>query len=76
MVEKLEIKDEFFNREEFLHLMSEFVGNGAYAFLYKKSEKDLGEDIKDKKIIVFELDQARENQLLLTVLLCLQLKKK
>ena len=27
------------------------------------------EDIKDKKIIVFELDQARENQLLLTVML-------
>lgn len=69
ILEKLEIKDEFFNREEFLHLMSEFVGNGAYAFLYKKSEKDLGEDIKDKKIIVFELDQARENQLLLTVML-------
>ena len=66
---QLEIKEEFFNREEFLHLMSEFVGNGAYAFLYKKSEKDLGEDIKDKKIIVFELDQARENQLLLTVML-------
>lgn len=69
ILEKLEIKDEFFNREEFLHLMSEFVGSGAYAFLYKKSEKDLGEDIKDKKIIVFELDQARENQLLLTVML-------
>lgn len=69
ILKELEIKEEFFNREEFLHLMSEFVGNGAYAFLYKKSEKDLGEDIKDKKIIVFELDQARENQLLLTVML-------
>ena len=69
ILKQLEIKEEFFNREEFLHLMSEFVGNGAYSFLYKKSEKDLGEDIKDKKIIVFELDQARENQLLLTVML-------
>lgn len=66
---ELEIKEDFFNREEFLHLMSEFVGNGAYSFLYKKSEKDLGDEIKDKKIIVFELDQARENQLLLTVML-------
>lgn len=65
----LNIEEEFFNRKEFLHLMSEFVGNGAYAFLYKKSENNLGEDIKDKKIIVFELDQARENQLLLTVML-------
>ena len=65
----LGIEEEFFNRKEFLHLMSEFVGAGAYSFLYKKSEKDLGEEIKDKKIIVFELDQARENQLLLTVML-------
>ncbi len=65
----LGIKDEFFNREEFLHLMGEFVENGAYAFLYKQSENDLGEELKDKKIIVFELDQARGNQLLLTVML-------
>ena len=65
----LNIEEEFFNRKEFLHLMSEFVGKGAYAFLYQKSDKDLGEEIKDKKIIIFELDQARENQLLLTVML-------
>lgn len=69
ILKDLNIKEEFFNREEFLHLMGEFVENGAYAFLYKQSDKDLGEELKDKKIIVFELDQARSNQLLLTVML-------
>lgn len=69
LLKDLQIKSEFFDREQFLHLMSDFVGNGAYSFLYKKSENDLGEELKDKKIIVFELDQARENQLLLTVML-------
>ena len=49
--------------------MSEFVGNGGYSFLYKDSGHDLGEEIKEKKIIVFELDKAKDNLLLLTVLL-------
>lgn len=63
------IKEDFFNREEFIHLMSDFIDNGAYSFLYKDSEKILGEDLFDKKIIVFELDKAKDSQLLLTVML-------
>lgn len=69
LLQNLDIEETFFNRKEFLHLMSEFVGEGAYSFLYKKTENDLGRQLMDKKIIIFELDQARENQLLLTVLL-------
>lgn len=69
ILDVLNIKKEFFNREEFLHLMSDFVGDGAYSFLYKDSENDFGEELKDKRIIVFELDKAKGNQLLLTVML-------
>ena len=69
ILETLNIKNEFFKREEFLHLMGDFIENGAYSFLYTKSDSVLGEEIKDKKIIVFELDQAKDSQLLLTVML-------
>jgi conjugal transfer ATP-binding protein TraC len=69
ILQTLEIKEEFFNRDEFLHLMSVFIENGAYSFLYANSDSALGEEIKDKKIIVFELDQAKDSQLLLTVML-------
>ena len=69
LLETLDIEEAFFNRKEFLHLMSEFVDKGAYSFLYQKTDNDLGKQLQDKKIIIFELDQARENQLLLTVLL-------
>lgn len=65
----LNIKEEFFNKEEFLHLMSDFMQNGTYDFLYKKSEKETFDNLSQKKIIVFELDAVRENHLLLTVML-------
>jgi conjugal transfer ATP-binding protein TraC len=69
ILESLKIKKEFFNRDEFLHLMSAFTEDGSYSFLYAKSDSDIGEEIKDKKIIVFELDKAKDSQLLLTVML-------
>ena len=69
LLQTLDIEEAFFNRKEFIHLMSEFVDNGAYSFLYKNTNKDFGGELKDKKIIIFELDQARENQLLLRVCL-------
>lgn len=69
LLQVLDIEEAFFNRKEFLHLLSEFIGQGAYSFLYQKTENDLGSQLINKKIIIFELDQARENQLLLTVLL-------
>ncbi|MFK7102225.1 DUF87 domain-containing protein [Flavobacterium oreochromis] len=67
--DELKISNEFFNSNEFLHLMSEFVNGGTYSFLYNSDEKLIGENLKEKKIIVFELDKAREDKLLLTVML-------
>ncbi|POR20965.1 hypothetical protein BWK57_11775 [Flavobacterium columnare] len=67
--EDMGISKEFFNSNEFLHLMSEFTNGGTYSFLYNSKEKLIGSNLKDKKIIVFELDKAREDKLLLTVML-------
>jgi conjugal transfer ATP-binding protein TraC len=67
LLEDLNIDSNFFNRKEFLHSMSEFIEDGIYSFLYKKNEEI--EKIKNVKIIIFELDQIRDNQLLLTIML-------
>lgn len=69
IVKLLDIKEEFFNVEEFILLMGEFVDNGAYSFLYKETEEQFGADLYDKRIVVFELDSISDNPLLLTVML-------
>lgn len=65
----LDIKEEFFNRDEFLHLMSEFLEGGTYDYLYKESKDKIDSQLKDKSIIVFELDQVKDNALLLAIML-------
>lgn len=69
IVEHLEIKSEFFNVDEFILLMSEFIGNGAFASLYDESKEDFGADLYNKKIVVFELDKIRGHKLLLSIML-------
>lgn len=71
VLEKLHIDSTFFNINEFLHLMSEFIEDGIYSFLYKYKELDeeLKNNVKKKSIIVFELDAVRNNPLLLTIML-------
>lgn len=69
IIEVLEIQKEFFNVDEFVLLMSEFIGNGAYSKLYDDTQESLGAKLFDKKIIVFELDGIRENRLLLSIML-------
>jgi type IV secretory pathway VirB4 component len=63
-----EIKKEFFDIEDFLHITSEFVGNGIYSFLFSE-DKDNSYRIKDKRFIIFELDQVKDNHVLLTIML-------
>jgi len=58
---------EFFNLSEFLHAGSDFVGEGNYANLLKR--KDHSQNFVGKKLIIFELDTVKENQLLLTIML-------
>ncbi|MDE5510645.1 DUF87 domain-containing protein [Elizabethkingia meningoseptica] len=66
----LDIKKEFFDDDEFVLMMSEFVDNGLYSFLYN-SETGLsyGAELYNKKLVVFELDKIRDNQLLVTLML-------
>ena len=69
LLKELEIKDEYFDIEKFLFLMSEFESGGIYEFLYKDESNDNLEKVKDKKIIVFELDEVKGNELLLSIML-------
>lgn len=69
IIEHLEIQKEFFNADEFVLLMSEFVGTGAYSFLYDESKPTFGTELYTKNIIVFELDAIRGNKLLLSIML-------
>lgn len=65
----LNIQTEFFNIEEFLFAMSEFEKGGIYDFLYKTENNSDLQRIKDKKLIVFELDEVKDNPLLLSIML-------
>lgn len=69
IVKHLEIQKEFFNVDEFVLLMSEFVEGGVYSFLYDDTKESIGTKILDKRIIIFELDAIRGNQLLLSIML-------
>jgi len=65
----LNIQSDFFNIEEFLFAMSEFEKGGIYDFLYKTEDNSDLDRIKDKNLIVFELDEVKDNQLLLSIML-------
>lgn len=67
LLETLEIKAEFFNIDEFLHNCKEYIDKGVYAYLYDSDEQM--QDLTDKKLIVFELDELKDNEKLLTIML-------
>ena len=68
LLPKLKIHPEYFNITNFLHVMSEYVGNGLYSFLFESSE-DQTYRIEDKRLIVFELDEVKDNKEVLSVML-------
>ncbi|MDT0691392.1 TraG family conjugative transposon ATPase [Salegentibacter sp. F188] len=65
---KLKIHPDYFNVTGFLHVMSEYVGDGLYSFLFEVSE-DQTYKIEDKRLIVFELDEVKDNKEILSVML-------
>lgn len=67
ILERLEIEPEFFNLKEFLHICSEFYKDGALDFLLRDQSQN--QTIKDKKLIIFELESIRENYQVLPVVL-------
>ncbi|SIQ20554.1 TraG family conjugative transposon ATPase [Maribacter ulvicola] len=68
LVQELNIQEEHFSVYNFLHILSEYVDDGLYSFLFSISE-DQTYKIEDKKMIVFELDEVKDNKEILSVML-------
>ncbi|MEO2053078.1 MAG: TraG family conjugative transposon ATPase [Allomuricauda sp.] len=68
LLENLHIQEQHFNIYDFLHILSEYVDNGLYSFLFNVSE-DQTYKIEDKRLIVFELDEVKDNKEILSVML-------
>lgn len=68
LLEDLEIHPDYFNINNFLHILSEYVGEGLYSFLFEVTE-DQTYKIEDKRLIVIELDQVKDNKEILSVML-------
>ena len=68
LLDQLKIHPDYFNVTGFLHVMSEYVGDGLYSFLFEVSE-DQTYKIEDKRLIVFELDEVKDNKEVLSVML-------
>ena len=68
LLDSLKIHPDYFNLTGFLHVLSEYVGDGLYSFLFETSE-DQTYKIEDKRLIVFELDEVKDNKEILSVML-------
>ena len=68
LLEALHIQEKHFNIYDFLHILSEYVDDGLYSFLFNVSE-DQTYKIEDKRLIVFELDEVKDNKEILSVML-------
>ncbi|MDG1573302.1 TraG family conjugative transposon ATPase [Robiginitalea sp. M366] len=68
LLRQLDIHPSYLSLDYILHMLSEYVGDGLYGFLFA-----LGQDqtyrLEDKRLIIFELDQVRDNRELLAVML-------
>ncbi|MFY0715385.1 TraG family conjugative transposon ATPase, partial [Seonamhaeicola sp. NFXS20] len=68
LMQNLGIQEAHFSIYNFLHIMSEYVEGGLYSFLFNVGE-DQTYKIEDKRMIVFELDEVRDNKEILSVML-------
>ncbi|MCF6346999.1 MAG: TraG family conjugative transposon ATPase [Flavobacteriaceae bacterium] len=68
LTQELKIQEEYFSIYNFLHILSEYVDDGLYSFLFNVS-KDQTYKIEDKRLIVFELDEVKDNKEILSVML-------
>lgn len=66
---ELEIEDSFLPSKEFIFLLKEFGESGVYGNLYSNADNAILDELDKKKIIIFELDKIKGNQLLLIVML-------
>lgn len=68
LLKELHIQEQHFNIYDFLHILSEYVDDGLYSFLFNVRE-DQTYKIEDKRLIVFELDEVKDNKEILSVML-------
>ena len=68
LIKELKIKEEHFSVYDFLHILSEYVDDGLYSFLFNVG-KDQTYKIEDKRMIIFELDEVKDNKEILSVML-------
>ncbi|GLU45125.1 TraG family conjugative transposon ATPase [Allomuricauda sp. NBRC 101325] len=68
LIEETRVRESDFNVYGFLHILSEYVEGGLYSFLFHV-EEDQTYRIEDKLLIVFELDEVRDNKEILSVML-------
>ncbi|WP_299780543.1 TraG family conjugative transposon ATPase [uncultured Formosa sp.] len=68
LLNDLGIQERYLNLYDFLHVLSEYVDDGLYSFLFNTTE-DQTYQIEDKRLIVFELDEVRDNKEILSVML-------
>ena len=68
LIQELKIQEAYFSVYNFLHILSEYVDDGLYSFLFNVSE-DQTYKIEDKRMIVFELDEVKDNKEILSVML-------
>jgi conjugation system TraG family ATPase len=68
LLEHLSIEKRFFDIEDFLLYCSDFVEKGQYSFLFKGGSQKL-QNIKDKDLVVFEFDKAKDDEVVLAILM-------
>lgn len=67
LLEDLDIAPEFFNLKEFVHIGSEYTAGGVYESVFKSDGRRM--QFEGKKLIIFELDEIRDNHVLLAIML-------
>ena len=65
---KGEIDQEYFDARQFLHVCSEFVKGGSYAYLFKETDR-FNLDYDKLQLVVFEYGEAKDDPLLVSILL-------
>lgn len=66
--QSLGIAMDYFDPVKFLHIMSEYRAGGIYSFLFE-SQEDQTYRLEDKRMIIFELDEVKDNKEILSVML-------
>lgn len=68
LLSRLSIAEKHFDLHNFLHVLSEYVEEGLYSFLFS-SQADQSHEMEEKQLIIFELDEVRQNKELLSIML-------